>query len=265
MRPPPFAFWKPGAPPVPPGIDPATRNCRVYADGSLYVPATGNWPGTASAGNSGNVLRTGAQPIGAQRPTAGPALNGIQTVHLDNAASQFVEIPNGGGVINPPIPAKTEVPPRDWTYFAVFKWDPTGAPNNALAAAYNNEALCSDFGTNRINVAMRPAAMQILVDPGGGRVGVEVTTNFVPGTWQIVTARGNGGDLQARMGLDTFVALGSIGRIDAVPSSLSLGRSSNPPGAHWLGDLAVEIMIDGYEDDPTCDGIVTFLKNRWGL
>ncbi len=248
--------------PAPPGIDPATFTARMYYDGADYDATLGLWPGRPSAGNSDHVLRIATQTTSGQRPTTGATLNGITTVQFARVNSTCLDVGTGAPTINGPMPSVGDM--KNWTCFVLYNWDNTSAPDHALSQAYDNEAMLSDPGANRVNFAMRLAALQILTDPGGGRTGVEETATFAASTWQLGVARGSDTDTQIRVNSGSFVALGTNGRANVV-SALRIGSSSNPPGQYWNGLIACLIMIEGYLSDSDCDGVKTWLNNRWGL
>lgn len=134
---------------------------------------TGTWPGTASAGESGNANATASRvdTTGFTVPTVGGTLNGFHSIHFDRTKQQRIEIPNGGALPDGDLGMPRS--PHAWLLFAVVNWDSTGCPNNDIMHSYDNSGLLSDPGEHFINFTQRPGFAGNLVNPGSGRVGVE--------------------------------------------------------------------------------------------
>lgn len=252
-----LSAFGPAAPPV---LDLSTLTLNYFYHSADYVftpgaPDTGVLPGRTSVGTSGaaaKVLLSG--PTAA--PTVGPLQNGMPTIAHDQALSQFLVETTPANV-----PTGTA-----WTFAAVCAWSLFGgAPNNAPGTAFNNSGLWGDYSTNRINLAFRSGNAQVLVYDGAFH-GVE--TFYANGAMQIVMARGDGVNLEIRIGTSgpwTSVASGLLAGGSNPPS---YGRATNPggaPGNNYNGTWAEFIEASVRYDDDTCDAIAASLAAEWRL
>jgi hypothetical protein len=234
-----------------------------YAYTSLHVSS---WGGRASAGlNPQEITNQAAyvliNPAGgtAIAPTVGPLLNGHPTVLYSRGLSEYL-VSTVPLFPNPFAPEAGGSPAQQKSFWFVFNYDGLGA-GNAPNAAYDNSALLSDFGQNKINIAFRSGKAQVCIFDGGFK-GVEVA--YTNNTWAIGMVLVDGVNASIRIGSGAFTTT-PCGFLASPSGPVNYGRSSNPPGALYGGGLANFGMADLLWDAPTCAAIYASLSNRYGI
>jgi len=225
-----------------PLLDLTTLPWRLFFHGADFTGGTPAWPGRASAGSSGSHSTTGGT-----KPVAGATQNGIQTVLWSAGKSLTTDQ-------NPPT--------GDWSFIALYKFDPTGAANNPPASAYDNEGLLTDPGGNRFVMAVRPGKCQAEVYQFdfSGFVGDEaVATDNV---YQLMQAKGDGTHVWVRQGSGAWTQFAAKYSLSGVPMSLGVSAGS---GGSFKGNIALEALADTTFSDATFDAIVASINGEWGL
>lgn len=232
----PFSFIKSSS------FNPATLSLTVWWRAAY---ASSPWVGVASAGGSGS--RDGTEAT--NPPSTGATLNGRSPAVFDGTNDRLANA----------TAMSTLAPTAAYFYWVLFYVDSIGT-NNALAAAYNNDALWSDTG-GYIGAS--------LTTSGGNKVQAWQYDGATKGNehaislsaWNLLCVRYDGTDVRSKLNSGS-VSTAASGAYDDATGTLQLGQGGAAFANVRIADIG---MMASAGSDARFDDIRSYVNSYHGL